>query len=52
MVTALLAAIAMRVYLTRNSPPSPEEMAGVSEPEAEIINEVNARASRGAGSRR
>jgi len=41
-ITALLAAIAMRVYLTRNAPPSPEEMAGVSEPEAEIVKQVNA----------
>jgi uncharacterized protein YkwD len=41
-VTALLAAIAMRVYLARNAPPSPEDMAGVSEPEADIIKEVNA----------
>ncbi len=40
--TALLAAIAMRVYLTRHAPPSPEEMAGVSEPEADIIGQVNA----------
>ena len=40
-VTALLAAIAMRISLTRNSPPSPEEMAGVSEPEADIIKQVN-----------
>ena len=40
-VTALLAAITMRIYLTRNSPPSPEEMAGVSEPEADIIKQVN-----------
>ncbi len=45
-VTALLAAIAMRVYLTRNAPPSPEEMAGVSEPEADIIKEVNAERNR------
>src|SRR5208283_4515254 len=45
---AVQAGIAMRVYLTRNSPPSPEEMAGVSEPEADIIKEVNAeRARRG-----
>jgi len=41
-ITALLAAIAMRVYLTRNAPRSPEEMAGVSEPESEIIEAVNA----------
>ncbi len=40
-VTALLAAISMRVYLTRHAPPSPEEMAGVSEPEADIIKQVN-----------
>jgi uncharacterized protein YkwD len=47
-VTALLAAIAMRVYLTRNAPPTPEEMAGVSEPESEIIKQVNSeRARRG-----
>ena len=26
MITALLAAIAMRVYLMRNAPPSPEEL--------------------------
>lgn len=46
--TALLAAIAMRVYLVRNAPPSPEEMAGVSEPEADIIKQVNdERARRG-----
>jgi uncharacterized protein YkwD len=40
-LTALLAAVAMRVYLARNAPPSPEEMAGVSEPEADIIKQVN-----------
>lgn len=42
LITALIAAISMRVYLTRNAPPSPEEMAGISEPEAEIIKQVNA----------
>jgi len=46
--TALLAAIAMRVYLARHAPLSPEEMAGVSAPEADIIAQVNAeRARRG-----
>jgi uncharacterized protein YkwD len=45
-ITALLAAVAMRIYLTRNAPPSPEEMAGVSEPEAEIIKQVNAERTR------
>jgi len=40
-ITALLAAIAVRVYITRNAPRSPEEMAGVSEPESEIIDAVN-----------
>ena len=42
----LTAAILLRVYLTRNAPPSPEQMAGVSEPEAEIINQVNAERER------
>lgn len=40
--TALLAAIVIRIYLVRHAPPSPEEMAGVSEPESEIIDVVNA----------
>jgi len=40
-ITALIAAISMRVYLTRTSAPSPERMAGVSEPESEIIKQVN-----------
>jgi uncharacterized protein YkwD len=44
--TALLAAIAMRIYLARHAPPSPEEMAGVSEPESEIIDAVNAERTR------
>src|SRR5580704_6071139 len=41
-ITALIAAIAMRLYLTRTSAPSPERIAGVSEPESEIIKQVNA----------
>ena len=41
-ITALIAAIAMRVYLTRTSASSPERIAGVSEPESEIIKQVNA----------
>lgn len=47
-VTALVAAISMRVYLTRNAPPSPEEMAGLSEPETDLLKQVNQeRARRG-----
>jgi uncharacterized protein YkwD len=46
LLTALTAAILLRVYLTRNAPPSPEQMAGVSEPEAEIIAQVNAERGR------
>jgi len=46
--TALLAAIAMRVYLAHHAPLSPEEMGGVSAPEADIMAQVNAeRARRG-----
>jgi len=47
-VTALIAAISMRVYLTRNAQHSPEEMAGLSEPETDLLKQVNSeRARRG-----
>ncbi len=41
-LAALGLAIAIRVYLTWTSRPSPEEAAGVSEPESAILNLVNA----------
>lgn len=41
-VTALIAAISVRLYLTHTAVFSPERMAGVSEPETEIIKQVNA----------
>jgi len=46
LLIVLAAAIVLRVYLTRNLPPSPEQMAGVSEPESEIIRQVNAERER------
>lgn len=45
-VAALIAAISMRVYLSRNAAPSPEQMAGISQPESEIIKQGNAERTR------
>lgn len=41
-IAALAVAIAVRLYLLRTSRPSPEEVAGVSEPESAILKMVNA----------
>jgi uncharacterized protein YkwD len=41
LATIMVAAIAVRVYLTRTVVRSPEEMAGISEPETEILRLVN-----------
>jgi uncharacterized protein YkwD len=43
---ALIAAVTVRLYLNRNAPPSPEQMAGASEPEIQILQQVNAQRAR------
>lgn len=45
-IAALFAAASVRLYLNRNAPPSPEEMAGASEPEVQILQQVNAERAR------
>lgn len=45
-IAALALAIAVRMYLLRTSRPSPEEIAGVSEPESQILKLVNAERAR------
>lgn len=45
-IAGLALAIAVRVYLLRTSRPSPEEIAGVSEPESAILTLVNGERAR------
>jgi uncharacterized protein YkwD len=46
MIAAVIAAASLRLYLNRTAPPSPEEMAGSTEPEAQILQQVNAERAR------
>jgi uncharacterized protein YkwD len=43
---SLVAAVAARIYLTRTAPPSPEQLAGLTEQESAILNAVNAERAR------
>ncbi len=41
LLASLMVAAAMRIYLNRNAPPSPEQVAGLTGLEAEILQRVN-----------
>jgi uncharacterized protein YkwD len=41
LLASLVAALAVRIYLIRTAPPSPEQIAGLTELEAEILRLVN-----------
>ena len=42
LAVSLMGAVVARIYLIRSSPPSPEQLAGFSDLEAQILNRVNA----------